>query len=108
VGLVRVQGALNSLPPSQIRGSLWADQETTGITVRTHSPSSLPSQFHFAPEVRRDRVPLSTVGVPSMAGRRGTRRGRRGLVGGRRRILVRRSVDERRRLKVGYRFGLWR
>lgn len=35
-------------------------------------------------------------------------RGRRDLTRGRRRILVRRSVDERRRLKVGNRFGLGR
>jgi hypothetical protein len=81
-GLVRDQGALNSLPPSQIRGSSWADQDTTGITMRTGSLSSPPSQFHFAPKICSDCVPLSDAGIPAMAGRRGTRRGRWGLAEG--------------------------
>jgi hypothetical protein len=78
-GLVHDQGTLNSSPPLQIRGSSWADQDTAKITVNTRSPSSPPSQFHFAPEIRSGRVPLSVVGVPAMAGRRGTQHGRRGL-----------------------------
>jgi hypothetical protein len=81
-GLVCDQGTLNSLSPSQIRGSSWADQDTTGITMRTGSPSSPPSQFHFAPEIRSGCVPLSDAGIPAMAGHRGTRRGRRGLAEG--------------------------
>jgi hypothetical protein len=80
-----------------------------GITLRTHSPSSLPSQFCFAPMVRGDRLLLSAAGVPSMVGRRGTRRGgRRGLTRGGRQILVHRSIDEQRRVKVGNRFGMGR
>jgi hypothetical protein len=61
------QGVLNSPPPSRIRGSSWADQGTAGITVITRSPSSPPSQFHFAPEICSGRVPLSATGIPAMA-----------------------------------------
>jgi hypothetical protein len=52
------------------------------ITIRTRSPSLPPSQFHFAPEIRSGRVPLSTVGAPAMVGCPGTRRGHRSLAEG--------------------------
>jgi hypothetical protein len=35
--------------------------------VRTHVPSSLPSQFRFASGIRGDRVPGNAVGIPAMA-----------------------------------------
>jgi hypothetical protein len=75
VGSVGDQEALNSSPSSQVRGSSWVDQVTARITVKAHFPCLLPSQFRFALVIRGDRVPLSTIGVSSMADRRSARLG---------------------------------
>jgi hypothetical protein len=85
-GLECDRGAANLPSPSRIRGSPWADRGNAGIIVRTRSPCSPPSQFHFAPSIFSDRVSWSAAGIPTMAGRRDTLRHHQSLAGGGRRL----------------------
>jgi hypothetical protein len=95
VKFVRDPCDLNQSPPSLFRGSPWTELVTSGTLVRIHLSSSPFPQFQFAPEIRRNRVQISVVGVLAMAGRCSDRCGRRSWWRGRRTCLSRRSSIER-------------
>jgi hypothetical protein len=95
VKFVRDPCDLNQLSSLLFRGSPWTELVTAGTLVRIRLPSSPFPQFQFAPEIRRNRVQISAVGILAMEGRRSDRCGRQSWRRGRRTCLSRRSSIER-------------
>jgi hypothetical protein len=96
----------NCSPPRDYSAP-WTELATAGTLVIISLPCSPFPQFHFAPEIRRNRIQISAVGVVAMAGRRNVRCGRRCWRRGGRTSLSRRSSIERSRLDgvIPFRLG---